>query len=113
MAFECTVDDAGKLVERDRGASLAAVAAAPFLALACDLGVQICFGDALGTDGFGISDTRRAARRFFHVDAESTAVRVLQGLVYDGKLDHGVIQQAIDKYELFDYAIDAAPRLEN
>ena len=67
----------------------------------------------LGTDGFGISDTRRAARRFFHVDAESTAVRVLQGLVYDGKLDHGVIQQAIDKYELFDYAIDAAPRLEN
>ena len=67
----------------------------------------------LGTDGFGISDTRRAARRFFHVDAESTAVRVLQGLVYDGKLDHGVIQQAIDKYELFDYSIDAAPRLEN
>ncbi len=67
----------------------------------------------LGTDGFGISDTRRAARRYFHVDAESTAVRVLQGLVYDGKLDHSVLQQAIDKYKLFDYKIDAAPKLEN
>ena len=67
----------------------------------------------LGTDGFGISDTRRAARRYFHVDAESTAVRVLQGLVNEGKLDHSVLQQAIDKYQLFNYAIDAAPPLEN
>ena len=67
----------------------------------------------LGTDGFGISDTRRAARRYFHVDAESTAVRVLQGLVNEGKLDHSVLQQAIDKYQLFNCAIDAAPPLEN
>ena len=67
----------------------------------------------LGADGFGISDTRRAARRFFHVDAESVVTRVLQGLVYDGKMDHGVIQQAIDKYKLHDTAIDAAPPLEN
>ena len=67
----------------------------------------------LGTDGFGISDTRRAARRYFHVDAESTAVRVLQGLVNEGKLDHSVLQQAIDRYQLFNYAIDAAPPLEN
>ena len=65
----------------------------------------------LGTDGFGISDTRRAARRYFHVDAESTVVRVLQGLVNEGKLDRSVLQQAIDRYQLFNYAIDAAPPL--
>ena len=29
---------------------------------------------SLGTDGYGFSDTRPAARRFFHVDAESIAL---------------------------------------
>lgn len=67
----------------------------------------------LGTDGFGISDTRRAARRYFHVDAESTATRVLQGLANEGKIDRSLVQQAIEKYKLFDYAIDAAPALES
>ncbi len=65
----------------------------------------------LGAPGFGISDTRRAARRYFHVDAESTVVRVLQGLVEEGTLDRSVLQQAIDRYQLFNYAIDAAPML--
>ena len=32
---------------------------------------------SLGTDGFGFSDTRPAARRFFHVDAESIVLAVL------------------------------------
>ena len=63
----------------------------------------------LGTDGFGVSDTRRAARRYFHVDAESTAVKVLEGLVQEGKMDRSVLQQAIDKYQLHNDAIDAAP----
>lgn len=63
----------------------------------------------LGTDGFGVSDTRRAARRYFHVDAESTVVRVLQGLVEEGQMDRSVLQQAIDRYDLFNTAIDAAP----
>src|SRR5256886_14598968 len=35
---------------------------------------------SLGTDGFGFSDTRPAARRFFHVDAESITVAGLWGL---------------------------------
>ena len=65
----------------------------------------------LGADGFGISDTRRAARRYFHVDAESVVVKVLQGLVEEGKLDRSVLQQAIDRYQLHDDAIDAAPAL--
>lgn len=62
----------------------------------------------LGTDGFGISDTRRAARRYFHVDAESVVVRALQGLVREGKMDARVVRDAINKYQLFNCAIDAA-----
>ncbi len=62
----------------------------------------------LGTDGFGVSDTRRAARRYFHIDAESVVVRALQGLVQEGKMDRSVLQEAIDRYQLFNTAIDAA-----
>ena len=59
----------------------------------------------LGADGFGFSDTRRAARRWFHIDAESMVVRTLAALAEKGQVDPSVVQQAIDKYELFNYAI--------
>ncbi len=39
----------------------------------------------LGTDGFGFSDTRPAARRYFNTDAESVVVAVLEGLARDGE----------------------------
>ena len=42
---------------------------------------------SLGTDGFGFSDTRPAARRFFHVDAESITVAVLWELARSGTVD--------------------------
>jgi pyruvate dehydrogenase E1 component len=48
----------------------------------------------LGTDGFGMSDTREALRRHFEVDAESIALGALHGLVEDGKLGADVLQQA-------------------
>jgi pyruvate dehydrogenase E1 component len=56
----------------------------------------------LGADGFGFSDTRAAARRFFKIDGPSIAVRVLEQLVAQGKIDHSIPQQAIDKYRLHD-----------
>ena len=59
----------------------------------------------LGADGFGFSDTRRAARRWYHIDAESMVVRTLAALADKGQVDPSVVQQAIDKYELFNYAI--------
>ena len=59
----------------------------------------------LGADGFGFSDTRRAARRWYHIDAESMVVRTLAALAEKGQVDPSVIQQAIDKYELFNCAI--------
>ena len=55
---------------------------------------------SLGTDGFGFSDTRPAARRFFHVDAESITVAVLWELARIGAVDPGLPAQAITRYRL-------------
>ena len=44
----------------------------------------------LGTDGFGFSDTRPAARRYFNTDAESLVVAVLEALARDGEIDSSV-----------------------
>lgn len=56
----------------------------------------------LGADGFGFSDTRPAARRHFKIDGPSIAVRVLQQLVEQGKLNRSVLSEAIAKYRLHD-----------
>jgi pyruvate dehydrogenase E1 component len=55
---------------------------------------------SLGTDGYGFSDTRAAARRFFHVDAESITLAVLSQLVRHGEAKAEVLDQAIAKYRL-------------
>jgi pyruvate dehydrogenase E1 component len=55
---------------------------------------------SLGTDGFGFSDTRPAARRFFHVDAESITLAVLWELARSGAVDAGIPAQAIARYGL-------------
>ena len=57
---------------------------------------------ALGADGFGFSDTRAAARRYFHIDGPSMVVKALQKLAEAGQKDAGVVQEAIDKYRLLD-----------
>jgi pyruvate dehydrogenase E1 component len=55
---------------------------------------------SLGTDGWGFSDTRPAARRFFHVDAESITLAVLSQLARQGEIKPDVLTQAITKYRL-------------
>ncbi len=55
---------------------------------------------SLGTDGYGFSDTRAAARRFFHVDAESITLAVLSQLAKRGEVKPDVLTQAIEKYRL-------------
>ena len=50
---------------------------------------------ALGTDGFGRSDTREALRRFFEVDAESICVAALHQLARRGQLGADQVQSAI------------------
>ncbi|MDT0203325.1 pyruvate dehydrogenase (acetyl-transferring), homodimeric type [Nocardioides sp. AE5] len=56
----------------------------------------------LGTDGFGFADTRPAARRFFHVDAESVVVQALQALADDGQVERSVVVKAFEKYRIDD-----------
>jgi pyruvate dehydrogenase E1 component len=59
---------------------------------------------SLGADGFGFSDTRAAARRFFAIDGPSITTRVLGRLAAAGALDGGVPSKAIEKYRLHDIA---------
>ena len=56
----------------------------------------------LGTDGFGFADTRPAARRFFHVDAESVVVQALQALADAGEIDRAKVGEAFRKYRIDD-----------
>ncbi|MGX6601834.1 pyruvate dehydrogenase (acetyl-transferring), homodimeric type [Micromonosporaceae bacterium Da 78-11] len=62
---------------------------------------------SLGTDGFGMSDTRHALRRHFHVDAESIAVATLRQLALRGKVPAHVPAEAAKKYAIDD--VSAAP----
>lgn len=61
----------------------------------------------LGTDGFGFSDTRPAARRVFNVDAESIVVAALAGLGRIGRLDPAKAAEAAARYRIDD--VSAAP----
>ncbi|MQY25730.1 Pyruvate dehydrogenase E1 component [Nocardia sp. RB56] len=62
----------------------------------------------LGTDGFGFSDTRPAARRVFNVDAQSITVAALAALSRLGKLHPALVKQAAERYRIHD--VDAAPK---
>ncbi|MGW2483415.1 pyruvate dehydrogenase (acetyl-transferring), homodimeric type [Streptomyces sp. NPDC001571] len=57
---------------------------------------------SLGADGFGFADTRGAARRFFHIDAQSIVLGVLTELAREGKVDRSALKQAVDRYRLLD-----------
>ncbi|WP_329012827.1 pyruvate dehydrogenase (acetyl-transferring), homodimeric type [Micromonospora rifamycinica] len=62
---------------------------------------------SLGTDGFGMSDTRHALRRHFHVDAESVAVATLRQLALRGAVPATVPAEAAKKYAIDD--VNSAP----
>ena len=61
---------------------------------------------ALGTDGFGRSDSRANLRDFFEVDRYYVVVAALNALADQGKLEKVVVQQAIEKYGI---ATETAP----
>ena len=57
---------------------------------------------ALGADNHGFSDTRAAARRWFHIDTHSVVVRALQLLATSGDVDPSAPGQAAERYRLLD-----------
>ena len=67
---------------------------------------------SLGTDGFGLSDTRGALRRHFKVDAESIAVAVLQQLCEQGEIKQSIVTKAMEKYRIHDVSAADAGNTE-
>ncbi|MCB0330700.1 MAG: pyruvate dehydrogenase (acetyl-transferring), homodimeric type, partial [Bdellovibrionales bacterium] len=55
---------------------------------------------SLGTDGFGRSDTRKALRRFFEIDAESIVLAFLSELRATEGMDSDTLQEAFYKLEM-------------
>ncbi|HMJ92373.1 MAG TPA: pyruvate dehydrogenase (acetyl-transferring), homodimeric type [Candidatus Acidoferrum sp.] len=53
---------------------------------------------ALGTDGFGRSETRPALRRYFEVDAESVVIATLYSLAEKGQVGRDVVARAIKDF---------------
>lgn len=56
----------------------------------------------LGADGFGFADTRPAARRYFHIDAQSVVVQALQALADAGEISVDKVTEAAAKYRIDD-----------
>jgi pyruvate dehydrogenase E1 component len=55
---------------------------------------------ALGTDGFGRSETRENLRNFFEVDRYYIVLTAIRALALDGKLDMKKADEAIKKYNI-------------
>ena len=55
---------------------------------------------ALGTDGFGRSETRDALRKFFEVNRYYIVMTALESLSKEGKVDKSKVKDVIIKYKL-------------
>jgi pyruvate dehydrogenase E1 component len=57
---------------------------------------------SLGTDGWGLSDTRAALRRHFKIDPWCIAAKTLSELARRGEVKRETAREAIDRYQLGD-----------
>ncbi|WP_406107223.1 pyruvate dehydrogenase (acetyl-transferring), homodimeric type [Streptomyces sp. NBC_01003] len=55
---------------------------------------------SLGADGFGLSDTREAARRHFGIDAQSIVLAALAQLARRGEVKASAVKEARERYGL-------------
>jgi pyruvate dehydrogenase E1 component len=55
---------------------------------------------ALGTDGFGRSETRAALREFFEVDYRYVIVATLAALARDGRIEASIVDQAMKAHNI-------------
>jgi pyruvate dehydrogenase E1 component len=63
---------------------------------------------SLGTDGFGLSDTRAALRRHFKVDAQSIVIAALTLLARRGEVAWDIVHKAHETYRLHDVTATTA-----
>ncbi|WP_025126514.1 pyruvate dehydrogenase (acetyl-transferring), homodimeric type [Pseudomonas sp. PH1b] len=61
---------------------------------------------ALGTDGFGQSDTRENLRQLFEVDRHFIAVAALKALADDGKIPYSQVGEALSRYRIDTEKVD-------
>ena len=55
---------------------------------------------ALGTDGFGRSDTRKNLRDFFEINRYYITITAIKSLVKEGEMKKEVLSKAIEKYNI-------------
>ena len=55
---------------------------------------------ALGTDGFGRSETREALRRFFEVDRYYIVLAAVRALANENKIEMSTVEKVMNKYNL-------------
>ena len=55
---------------------------------------------ALGTDGFGRSDTRENLRKFFEIDKLQIVIAALDALCDQGKISKSVLKSALKEYNI-------------
>ena len=55
---------------------------------------------ALGTDGFGRSDTRKQLREFFEINRYYIVITALNSLVKTNKIRPEILEKAIKKYNI-------------
>ena len=55
---------------------------------------------ALGTDGFGRSESREALRDHFEVDARFIALGALSALAREGQIEYDVVEEAMKSFEI-------------
>lgn len=55
---------------------------------------------ALGTDGYGRSDTRKQLRHFFEVDAKFIALAAIEALVRQGEMPKSELIDAMKRYNI-------------
>ncbi|NMZ23675.1 pyruvate dehydrogenase (acetyl-transferring), homodimeric type [Pseudomonas proteolytica] len=87
---QCLTDRAGPVVIATDYMKIFADQIRPFMA-----GRRLV---ALGTDGFGQSDTREALREFFEVDRHFIVLAALKGLADDGLINRVKVSEAISRY---------------
>jgi pyruvate dehydrogenase E1 component len=63
---------------------------------------------ALGTDGFGRSESRASLRDFFEVDARFVTLATLSALLAEGRIEAGVVRRAIAELDIDPEKVDPA-----
>lgn len=90
--YECMEGYDGPIIAVCDYVKLVAEQVAPF--------IRRRYFTALGTDGFGRSDTREGLRSFFEVDKYYIVLASLDALARENKIDHSLVSKAIKKYNI-------------